>query len=75
MAKRRGQQTARIVINVTPEQEAAVGEALNAKVEKYNEADSRNDVLLSHLKLICESVGIVWPEHVKHPGKRTDLGK
>jgi hypothetical protein len=68
MAKRKGQQTARVIVNVTPEQHAAVHDALSMV-----NTPSKNDVLLDLLKFLCESYGIPWPEHVKQQGARNDL--
>ena len=65
MTKRRGQQTGRVVINVTPEQEAAVKATLRQFKATYGK--SSNDALVSLLQAFCERYGdgIEWPEMEK----------
>ncbi len=83
---RKGQQTGRISVNVTPEQETAFNTMLDEMVEfrKNLHAQfpvtwsllSRNDILLDMLKkfyLDHYSRVADWPEHEKQQGKRTDL--
>jgi hypothetical protein len=71
MAKRKGQQTGRVVINVTPEQERAVALMVSETFIKYGV--NKNDALVGLLAAACNSYGIEWPEHIKQPGKRNDL--
>ena len=71
MAKRKGSQTRRITINVTPEQEKAVAIMLAETFTRYGV--NQNDALLGLLAAACNSYGIPWPEHVKQQGKRTNL--
>lgn len=69
---RKGQQTERVVINVTPEQLAAVDEALAIAKVKATKS-SQNDILLVALVMFCDSAGVEFPIHEKHQGKRNDL--
>lgn len=79
---RKGQQTERVTINVTPEQRDAVDTALMRYIayetvvkRKHPEVKipSENDVLLMMLRSLCSAHDVEWPEHVKQQGKRTDL--
>lgn len=71
MAKRKGQQTARVTINVTPLQQKAVAIMLAETLTRYGV--NQNDALVGLLAAACRSYGIPWPEHEKRQGKRTDL--
>jgi hypothetical protein len=71
MAKRRGQQTARVVINVTPEQLAAT-ELMLAEA-KRRLGIGKNTALISLLELACKAYEVEWPEFVSQQGRRTDL--
>lgn len=69
---RKGQQTERVTINVTPEQKAVVSEAI-AIAQRQAPEWSKNDILLVAMVMFCESAGLDFPEVEKHQGARTDL--
>ena len=73
MAKRKGQQTARVVVNVTPEQQKAVAIMLVETFTRYGV--NQNDALLGLLAAACKSYGIPWPEHEKQEPVRGKDGK
>jgi len=76
---RKGQQTERVVVNVTPEQWAAVEEAIAHAIAVHmafptdGVKPKKNDVLLKMLQALCRNENVEWPEHVKQQGARTDL--
>lgn len=80
----KGYQTERVVVNVTPEQAAAVDAAIQKQIsfhEKYRQRNpklnlprlTQNDVLLNLLEGLCHDENVDWPEHVKAQGQRNDL--
>lgn len=82
----KGYQTARVVVNVTPEQATAVKAALNKEIAEYTRwyqgdpehrqsPPSRNDILLALLAGLCVDNNVPWLEHIKARGQRGENGK